>query len=220
DLISWLLEFAEGEERTTSALASRVLLVNFPALLPASSTLTSALYDLAAYPEHIDPMREEVQHAITEDRWTKAAIGKINKADSFLRESQRPVALSLEVVAPEGFTFTDSTMIPYGSYVSTSGMAIYYDEDNYALASQFDGFRFAHLRDERSRDEHSAFNYHIVSTSEEYLSFGHGRHACPGWHVSQPMIPYSLGHLCGVLAWVLHRPHLSPLRPCSFVATS
>jgi len=41
DLISWLLEFAEGEERTTSALASRVLLVNFPALLPASSLRTS-----------------------------------------------------------------------------------------------------------------------------------------------------------------------------------
>jgi cytochrome P450 len=120
-----------------------------------------------------------------------------------------PVALSLEVVAPEGFTFTDGTTVPYGSYISTSGMAIHYDEsayaldeaqpiradlstDNHTLASQFDGFRFAHLRDERSRDEHSAFNYHMVSTSEEYLSFGHGRHACPGRHVFQPMIPYSL----------------------------
>jgi hypothetical protein len=63
--------------------------------------------------------------------------------------------------------------------------------DNYTLASQFDGFRFARLRDERSKDERSAFNYHMVSTSDEYLAFGHGRHACPGRYVFQPMIPYS-----------------------------
>ncbi|KAF8184070.1 cytochrome P450 [Mycena galopus ATCC 62051] len=198
DLISWLLEFAEGEERTTSALVSRVLLINFPALLPASATLTSALYDLAAYPEHIDPMREEVQRVISEDGWTKAAIGKMHKVDSFLRESQRMhivepralVALSLEVVAPEGFTFTDGTMVPHDSYLSVSGMAIHYDEDKYTLASKFDGFRFARLHDERSRDEHSAFNYHMVSTSDEFLAFGHGRHACPGRHVFQPMRPF------------------------------
>lgn len=124
-------------------------------------------------------MREEVQRVIAEDGWTKTAIGKMHKVDSFLRESQRlhivepraflrndfyfspiserclmgshpstqcvcnswivkylvmsPVALSLEVVAPEGFTFTDGTTIPYGSYLSVSGMAIHYDEGAYAL---------------------------------------------------------------------------------------
>ncbi|KAJ7792591.1 cytochrome P450 [Mycena leptocephala] len=199
DLISWLLEFAEGEERTTSALASRILLINFPALLPASSTLTSALYDLAAYPEHIDPMREEVQRVIAEDGWTKAAIGKMHKVDSFLRESQRlhivePLTLARKVVAPEGFTFTDGTTIPYGSYLSVSGMAIHYDEDNYTLASQFDGFRFARLRDERSKDERSAFNYHMVSTSDEYLAFGHGRHACPGRFFATAQLKTILAH--------------------------
>jgi hypothetical protein len=124
-------------------------------------------------------MREEVQRVIAEDGWTKAAIGKMHKVDSFLRESQRLhivepraflrndfyflpisercvmgshpstqcvchswtvkhlimslVALLSEVVAPEGFTFTDGTTVPYGSCLGVSGMAIHYDEGAYAL---------------------------------------------------------------------------------------
>lgn len=51
--------------------------------------LTHALYDLAAHPQYIEAMREEVEAVISSEGWTKAAMGKMWKVDSFLKESQR-----------------------------------------------------------------------------------------------------------------------------------
>ena len=53
--------------------------------------LTVALYDLTA---HAEPMREEVERVISLEGWTKGALGKMHKVDSFRRESQRLTALS------------------------------------------------------------------------------------------------------------------------------
>jgi len=47
------------------------------------------LYDLAAYPEYVAPLREEAEAVIKEEGWSKKAIGKLHKLDSFLKESQR-----------------------------------------------------------------------------------------------------------------------------------
>jgi cytochrome P450 len=51
--------------------------------------LTNAVFDLAAYPDHISPMREEAERVVGTQGWTKAALGNMNKIDSFLRESLR-----------------------------------------------------------------------------------------------------------------------------------
>jgi Cytochrome P450 len=50
---------------------------------------THALYDLAANPQYIQPLREEVEENLTEKGWTKAAMDKMWKVDSFLKESMR-----------------------------------------------------------------------------------------------------------------------------------
>jgi hypothetical protein len=47
------------------------------------------LYDLAAHPEYVTPMREEVEAVIAAEGWTKAAMGKMRRVDSFVKESQR-----------------------------------------------------------------------------------------------------------------------------------
>lgn len=52
-------------------------------------SFTHALYHLAANPEFIGPLRKEVEAVLQEDGWTKAAMGKMRKLDSFMRESQR-----------------------------------------------------------------------------------------------------------------------------------
>ena len=44
---------------------------------------------LAAHPECIPPLREEVETIIEEEGWTKAALGRLQKLDSFMRENQR-----------------------------------------------------------------------------------------------------------------------------------
>jgi hypothetical protein len=52
-------------------------------------TFVHLLFDLAAYPSYIQPLREEVEALVKEEGWTKASVGKMHKIDSFLRESQR-----------------------------------------------------------------------------------------------------------------------------------
>lgn len=52
-------------------------------------TSTYILYDLATHPEYVQPMREEVEAALSDEGWTHAAINKLSKVDSFIKESLR-----------------------------------------------------------------------------------------------------------------------------------
>jgi hypothetical protein len=49
--------------------------------------LTHVFYDLAAHPENITPLREEIEPLVTEDGWSKASVAKMSKLDSFIKES-------------------------------------------------------------------------------------------------------------------------------------
>ncbi len=40
-------------------------------------------------PETLQPLREEIEPLVKEEGWTKAAMSKMWRLDSFLRESQR-----------------------------------------------------------------------------------------------------------------------------------
>ena len=48
-----------------------------------------AFYYLAAFPEYLQPLREEVEEVIESEGWTKAGLDQMHKIDSFIRESQR-----------------------------------------------------------------------------------------------------------------------------------
>jgi len=179
DVLTWLMEESEGEEKTVEALTSRMLTVNFAAIHTSSMTFTHALYHLASMPEHIAPMREEVESVIREEGWTKAAIGKMRKVDSFLKETQRVNGLNMLTVtrkALKDFTFSDGTFIPKNTLVSAAAGPIHLDAANYEHADVFDGFRFASMRD----GDGQGVKHQMVSTTSDYLPFGHGRHACPG----------------------------------------
>ncbi|KAJ7930492.1 cytochrome P450 [Mycena leptocephala] len=182
DLISWLLDHAEGEERTTPALAMRVLLVNVGAIHSSGMAFTNALYDLAKYPEYIEPMREEAEQVIAQKGWTKAALADMHKIDSFIRESQRFAAASgvcTKVVAKDGFVFSDGTHIPHGAIVSVPIIEVHRDPALHPDADKFDGFRFSRMREDAARAGHNDVEQ-MVSTAPDHIIFGHGRHACPG----------------------------------------
>jgi len=64
----------------------------------ARKTFTQALYRLLANPEHIEPLRQEVEAVVAEEGWTKAGLDKMYKIDSFLRETQRLDGLAISSV--------------------------------------------------------------------------------------------------------------------------
>lgn len=58
-------------------------------------TFTHALYNLAAYPEYMQPLREEVESIIASEGWTRASISRMRKLDSFFKETLRLNSFSI-----------------------------------------------------------------------------------------------------------------------------
>ncbi|KZT70598.1 cytochrome P450 [Daedalea quercina L-15889] len=182
DLLMWMMEDAKrtGMGYPEDLLVQAVLAANFTAIHTSTITFAHALYHLAANPEYVQPLREEIESVIKEDGWTKVSTGRMWKLDSFLKESQRMngvSGLSITRFALQDVTLSDGTFIPARTVVSGAMSCTHLDEDNYANAAAFDGFRFSRMReeDERERNKH-----HYVSTSAKDIGFGHGKHACPG----------------------------------------
>lgn len=57
--------------------------------LPFFKDFAHALYYLAAAPKHAAPMRKEIDSLINRELWSKDAINRMHKVDSFLKESMR-----------------------------------------------------------------------------------------------------------------------------------
>ncbi|KAH9954980.1 cytochrome P450 [Russula dissimulans] len=180
DLLMGLINEAKGPAKTLEDLTQRLLVLNFGAVHTTAFTFVYLLYRLMANPEYIEPLRQEVEVAIAEEGWTKNGIDKMNKIDSFIRESQRIDSLftwGASRLALRPFTFSNGVTIPAGTLVSLPMYPIHVDEDIYPNAEKFDGYRFLKLREESSN---MAAKHQMVTASIELLSFGYGRHACPG----------------------------------------
>jgi hypothetical protein len=117
-------------------------------------------------PHYIKPLREEVEAIINNEGWSKASLDKMQKVDSFLRESQRYntsarafcyyyyYPLKFTIAPPvsmvrltlKDFTLSDGTVIPKDTFVGVAQCPIHHDEENYVNAGVFDGFRFVNKR--------------------------------------------------------------------------
>ncbi|KAJ3556992.1 hypothetical protein NM688_g1715 [Phlebia brevispora] len=179
DLLQWVID----EERKSGHIDARnvmkmIFMLNFVAIHTSSNSVTHALYHLAANPEFVSPLREEIEAVIETDGWTKIAMGKMPKLDSFMRESQRLNGIngvSLKRKILKDVTLSDGTFLPGGTILVTPSTATHMDEDNYPDPTVFDPWRFSELREDGEE-----MKYQLVSTSANYVAFGLGKHACPG----------------------------------------
>ncbi|EKM60083.1 uncharacterized protein PHACADRAFT_206285 [Phanerochaete carnosa HHB-10118-sp] len=219
DLLQWLMEAAEGAEREPRALAARLLMVDFAAIHTSSMSFTHALYHLAAYPEYIKPLREEVEGIIAEDGWSKDSLQKMRKVDSFLKECQRYEgigSLFLERKVLKDYTFSDGTFVPKGSCVSTSKMATHDQREYYDDPCVFKPWRFSDVRDET--DEGT--KHQMANTSMEYLPFGVGKHACPGRFFAANELKTMMAHLVVTYDVRMEKPEEIPRMLCFGPTTS
>ncbi|KAH9043925.1 cytochrome P450 [Lactarius pseudohatsudake] len=181
DMLMWLMNESKGVERSLEGVARRMLGVNFASIHTTSSTMTQVLYRLLANPECVEPLRREVEAVVAEYGWTTDGMDKLHKIDSFVRETQRLDGLGIVALvrrALRPFTFSNGITVPAGTYVAAPVGAIHTDEEVYTNPDEFDGFRFARLRE--SSEGPVASKHQAGVTSPAHLSFGHGRHACPG----------------------------------------
>ncbi|KAF8716351.1 hypothetical protein AX14_012380 [Amanita brunnescens Koide BX004] len=177
DVITWLLEVVkEPHRRTLKNSTIQILLMNFSSIHTTAQAFLNVLFNLAIHPEYVKSMREEVEAVINEEGWTKSAIGKLTKVDSFLRESQRLSGNGLFSVRRKvrrDITFSNETTVPAGGIPHRS---VHCDPENHSDPEVFDGFRYAKTRDK----EGESTKHGMATLTPEFLTFGHGRHACPG----------------------------------------
>lgn len=102
DLLQMLWDGAEPADKTLDFMAYTALAISFAAIRTSSSVPTHLLFDLCAHPEYIEPLRNEMEDVLRDEGelFTKRALNKLVKLDSFMKESQRFNPLSLRNVPP------------------------------------------------------------------------------------------------------------------------
>ncbi|KAJ3011693.1 hypothetical protein NUW54_g2086 [Trametes sanguinea] len=180
DMLQWVMDTAKTrQDNTYEAIARRILLINFAAIHTSSNSISSALYHLAERPDYLETLREEIDTVLREEGWTKNGMGKMWKLDSFLKESQRYTGIGLASLtrkALKDITLPDGTLVPRGAIIMAAADATHHDDSVYADSDVFDPWRFSRMREA----DGEGTKHQFVNTSLDYISFGHGKHACPG----------------------------------------
>ncbi|KAL2263955.1 hypothetical protein VTK26DRAFT_3949 [Humicola hyalothermophila] len=188
DLLQWIMDGQDKFKRYTSKeLAHIQLEISFAAIHTTTLTATHVFYNLAAYPEYIPELRDEIRTVLAEHGgvFSSSALQAMKKLDSFLKETMRlnpPSVSSFQRKVRKTFTLSNGQVIPAGVVIEIPALSILTDPDVFENPEKFDPWRFARLRD-RARVEgevEAAAQNQFVSVSANYLLFGYGRHACPG----------------------------------------
>jgi len=156
-------------------------------------TFVNILYNLMANPEYIDLLRAELIEVFRQpgSGWTKQTLLKLKLMDSCMRESNRlhPATLSAVLrVAHEDIVLKDGTLIPKGAALTVPNTRLT-DPNYYPNPHEFNGHRFY------NEGQSSEAKLQFVTTSDDYLPFGHGKHACPGRFFASNEIKVLLAHL-------------------------
>jgi cytochrome P450 len=89
DMLQWLVDSARGREKSYRMLVQKTLFLCLASVSTSSQAITNVILDLCAHPEHVDPLRDEINRAVAAEGWSLPAIQKMHKLDSLIRESHR-----------------------------------------------------------------------------------------------------------------------------------
>ncbi|KAF4445467.1 hypothetical protein F53441_10809 [Fusarium austroafricanum] len=192
DFLQWSIEQAKeiGNPKnwTVSALAQRILLLNFASIHTTTFAVTHALLDMAAYsPDLILELREEIVSVLQQhnNQWNKRAVAQLEKLDSAIRESQRKnsivtVGVSRTVVAEKGVTFPSGIHVPKGLRVAVPGYTVLQDSEIYPDPKTYQPLRFYQARQDEAAEYVKSARNALPTATTDFLAWGLGRHACPG----------------------------------------
>ncbi|KAJ7859036.1 cytochrome P450 [Mycena olivaceomarginata] len=194
DFITWMVResFKRNTENETSVYALAYRVSNLSSMIYSTTTImsTNALLDIWSAPnseELVAALREEAErvHYEHNGEWTKAAVAKLHRLDSAIRESARisgvgGTAMARRVCSDNGITLPNGLVVPKNATVGVSMDGLHFDEAYYDCMNEFDAFRFSRAREEPGCGEKPHTNEDLITTSVHWLPFSHGIHACPG----------------------------------------
>ena len=206
DYISWHINIALAENRQDELMpdmiSRRLMPLNFAAIHTTTLTITNCLFDLISSDpskHYLEGIREDVERVLAEEggQWTKAGLARCHRADSTIRESMRisnfmTRGILRKVLPEEGVeNKAEGWRAPKGAYVGLDVHSVQHDPDIYPIPETYDAFRFSRPKEEddasgpdsdtkKGDDLLKLKNTDLITTSDSFLPFGHGRHACPG----------------------------------------
>ncbi|KAL0943568.1 cytochrome P450 [Colletotrichum truncatum] len=191
DMLEWIIDSqTRFGQRDHKELARYQLAIGFAAIHSTTLATTNIIYTLAAYPELIPVLREDIQKALAESNgsFTNTSMQKITKFDSFLKETMRCynilnyASFQRKVLKP--FTLSNGQTIPAGSVIETPLIGINNDEEYFPEPEKFDPWRFYKLAGAKvkpgSKQADTVSNAQFVSAGPTSQLWGYGRRACPG----------------------------------------
>jgi gliotoxin biosynthesis cytochrome P450 monooxygenase len=114
NMIHWTLNHIKDINSADSIfLGQSQMLIAFAAIHTTSVALSHAIFDLAAHPQYITELREEIEKVIADENYPdkmlrKTSMPKLRKLDSFIKESQRFSPPGMSELKPVYFTFCEA----------------------------------------------------------------------------------------------------------------
>jgi cytochrome P450 len=209
---------SKPEDTDPRCIASRLLILVGAAALDTSSTgLHHALMDLASGPlaenggtdktrritQRQSIIRAEIEKALEENGglWTPKSMHALVYTESFLREvMRRRTFLARQVyrvvVKDGGLDLPkyscSSAIAPKGTWLSVPAAPVHLDDDVYEDAKEFKAWRFV---DESVTPPAIKTQGAATAVTDSFLSFGKGRHACPGRFFAADMMKLAIAYI-------------------------
>ncbi|KUJ21569.1 cytochrome P450 [Mollisia scopiformis] len=183
-LATWMMKYLTPRHMQVESLVRHQLGISWASVHTSTLALTQIIYDLAARPEYLQPLRDELEGLMRgcDRELTHADLNKLMKMESFMKESLRinpstvvsPLRLTVEpVTLSTGQTIPAGIPFGFYSYSINQSKALYHSPG----PEVFDGFRFFNMRQKEGEEHKHQFG---ATGPSESFDFGHGIHACPG----------------------------------------
>ncbi|KAK2048033.1 cytochrome P450 [Colletotrichum somersetense] len=189
DTVQWIYDMIPDEDKKNYSLQGALqLAVTAVSVQSTSKMIGNVILNLMKYEEYVPILKQEIQTTLAEcgGVWTLESMGKLEKLDSFMRETMRyepPLTATFQRHVKKPVKLSDGTTLPKETLVFTPSDAVAFDPNFYPDPEKFDGLRFFKLRREAEENGEPAtarVRHQFVATSKTAVQFGLGRHACPG----------------------------------------
>ncbi|RYP89830.1 hypothetical protein DL770_004041 [Monosporascus sp. CRB-9-2] len=199
DMIQWMQDRAKNigdKSFNEKELANLQMLTATAAIHTTRLAIIHALYDLAARPEYIEPLRNEILGVMKDGDGVlhKQHLTQMKMLDSFMKESQRhspPSVATYQRKAMVPIKLSNGFNIPVGTIVQCNTNILDETPAEWGDPHAFDGFRFYKLR---SKPE-DANKFQFASPTYDSMQFGFGKDACPGRFFASNQIKIILAYI-------------------------
>lgn len=196
DMLQLMARFAAKSsdplDHDPRSLCSRMLALKFVGIHTSSLAAINAFLDIAAAGQDVyQKLRAEASVVLRGNggTWGRGATSQLVFLDSCLRESLRFSAFKARgverrVISPKGVTLPDGTFLPSGTKIGMPIVEMHRDPAFYERPEEFIYDRFV-----------GCAELGMVNTTDSFLAFGHGRHACPGRFLSTYELKLLFAHI-------------------------